>query len=85
MIKTECGKTKIEGSLIDLLTDISLIASTLKKCGIKKADVIHAIEVGYMTEEERKEKVNDELKDFLNEFKGFIKGILGSMEEEDGE
>lgn len=85
MIRTECGKSELKGNRAELLADVSLIATALKKCEIEKADVIYAIEVGYMTKEERKEKVNDSLKNFLDEFKDFIKGIVKSMEEEDGE
>lgn len=58
MIEVKNGAVHLKGSSVGILAEYSKLTNTLLKLNsIDKDDIKHAVEVGLMTEEERKEEV----------------------------
>ena len=85
MIKTSYGKTNATGSISELLADYSSITCSLfeglePELGEEDAKKMlkDAFERGFMTEEEKE----DRLKEKVDELKNFLKGIANLLEDE---
>lgn len=70
MIKAERNKVSLKGNHIDLLSELTLIVDSLKKCLIKefgdaedvKSLIEEAVRIGFLNEEEKNKEVMDILK-----------------------
>ena len=86
MIKTKEGKTKLEGTAVDLLAEYSCITKDLYEVFVKngfteeqaKKDIQMAFDVAFCSKEEIEEKLKESIK---SHFLGFVDDLFSRKEE----
>lgn len=68
MLMSNSGVVKVSGRKVDLMAEFSQLVSKLIECdAFDKDDVAHCIEIAYMSDEERMEKMREAEKELIEE------------------
>jgi len=71
MLHVEKGKIKVEGNIVEIMTDISVAIKTISEKNIlSKDDIQKSIQLGLLSDEEFKKEYEDVMKSFIKKIIG---------------